>query len=90
MPVYDIHNNKFRLSVVNVQGLFNGRFYIFGLIFSGRISLGSRRRGYHPVLLENALAMVICGEMNPTQASRVYGVPRRTIRNRIAKLQQKR
>ena len=50
---------------------------------------GSRRRkdykGYHQANLEMAVTAVMSGEMNAIQASHCYGVPSRTIYDRVAK-----
>lgn len=45
----------------------------------------ARRKNYPPEQLECAVGMVLSGAMSATQASKVYGVPRRTVGDRVAR-----
>jgi hypothetical protein len=49
----------------------------------------SRRKVYPPQQLETAVVMVASGSMSATKAAKVYGVPRRTIGDRVAKITKK-
>lgn len=44
-----------------------------------------RRKAYDHKQLALAVSMVASGQMTATKASKVYGVPRRTIGDRVAK-----